>query len=556
MAVLVATFLATGVSRAEAAGVWERVASMTLEEKVGQLFMIHAYGASVDEAEHADLNNEIHGVPTIREAVQKYRPGGFIYFAWTHNIEGPEQIARLSNDIQRIGLDAGSPLLIAIDQEHGAVLRIGAPATEFPGSMALGATGDTDLARKAAAVTADELRAMGINVNFAPVADVNVNPSNPVIGVRSFGDRPDLVGEFVAAQVLGFASAGVASAAKHFPGHGDTDVDSHTGLPLIDHTPEELASIDLPPFQRAIEAGVDMIMTAHIVVPALDASGPPATMSRPILTDLLRTKMGFDGVIVTDALNMAGARQTFDPRRVPVEALKAGADMLLMPPNMDVAYQAVLAAVQSGEIPESRIDQSVLRILTLKEKLGLFDDPFVDVDQVFATVGAPEHGALAREVAERSITLLKDEAKALPIDFGRGPSILVTGWGESSTEALAKSFRRRGATVDWVATGASPDQAAIRRAVHASAQHDLVVLITNNVVRSPAQQALARALVDGGAKVIAVALGMPYDVEALPFVDTVVAAYSYRNVSLEALVGVLAGEREAVGRSPVALVAD
>ena len=232
---------------------------------------------------------------------------------------------------------------------------------------------------------------MGINWNFAPVADVNVNPANPVIGVRSFGENPRLVAGMTAAQTRGYTAAGVAGAAKHFPGHGDTATDSHTGLPVIDHTREEWEQLDRPPFQAAIDAGVPAIMTAHISVPALDPSGDPATLSEPIMTGILREEMGYDGVVITDALDMAGASATYGNDRVPVLALKAGVDMLLMPPEFDVAYNAVLDAVESGELTEERIDTSVRRILTLKQDLGIVDDPYVDPAEMPAHVGTPEH---------------------------------------------------------------------------------------------------------------------------------------------------------------------
>lgn len=386
------------------------LAAMSLEEKVGQLFMVHAYGAAVDALDPviAGHNRELHGVDSWRELLQRYPVGGVIYFNDTHNIVDPAQVAALSNDLQRLALSwrVPVPLLVAIDQEGGVVQRIGEPATEFPGNMALAAVGDVDLAYQAARVIGTELRAMGINVNFAPVADVNVNPANPIIGVRSFGDRAPAVGEYVAAQVKGYRDAGVAAAAKHFPGHGNTDVDSHLGLPRIPHDREEVERIDLPPFRAAIAAGVDMIMTAHIVVPCLDPSDRPATLSEPILTGLLRDKLGFAGVIVIDALTMAGARQTFDPGRTAVEALRAGVDILLMPADLEEAYQSVLQAIRSGELSEARIDASVLRILQLKERLGLFAGPLVNPAQVTVTVGKPEHKALAARIALDSVALV------------------------------------------------------------------------------------------------------------------------------------------------------
>src|SRR5688572_5053595 len=358
------------------------LASMTLEEKVGQLFMTHAYGTSADTQDPADVaaNQELYGVDNAQQLIAKYQPGGIIYFAWTNSVKNPDQITALSNGIQDAALAqrAQIPSLVGIDQEGGIVARIGAPATQLPGNMALGAGRSPADAQEAAAVNGDELAAMGINWNFAPVADVNVNPANPVIGVRSFGEDPGLAAAMTAAQTLGYTSAGVAGAAKHFPGHGDTATDSHTGLPVVDHTREEWEQLDRPPFQAAIDAGVPAIMTAHISVPALDPSGDPATLSKPIMTGILREEMRYDGVVITDALDMAGASATYGNDRVPVLALKAGVDMLLMPPEFDVAYNAVLDAVHSGELTEERIDTSVRRILTLKHDLGIVDDPYVD----------------------------------------------------------------------------------------------------------------------------------------------------------------------------------
>lgn len=533
------------------------VAGMTLEEKVGQLFMVHAYGTAIDAADPAvrAKNRELHGVDSWRALLAEYPVGGVIYFTSTGNIESPAQVAALSNDLQRaaLGRRVPVPLLVAIDQEGGIVQRITDPATEFPGSMALAAAGDAKLAREAAFVAGVELRAMGINVNFAPVADVNVNPANPVIGVRSFGDRADRVAEYVAAQVRGYRDAGVAAAAKHFPGHGDTDVDSHSGLPRIPHTQDEVAAVDLPPFRAAIDAGVDLVMTAHIVVPSLDPSERPATMSAPILTGLLREQLGFGGVIVTDALTMQGAQQTFDLDRVAVEALRAGADLLLMPADLGGAYRAVLAAVQGGEIPEERIDASVMRILALKARLGLFASPFVDPARVGAVVGALEHKAVAARIAAGSITLVRNADRLLPLDpqaFGR---VLVTGWGQSTTAGLAAALAKEVPHLDVqvLATGAAPDEGLIEAAASAARAADLVVAVTSEAHIRPQQQALVRRLAASGTPLIVVSVGTPYDAAVFPEVATYVAAYGYRTVSLEALAAVLFGRAAPAGRLPV-----
>lgn len=239
-------------------------------------------------------------------------------------------------------------MLISTDQEHGIVARVGKPATLLPGAMALGANGSRTDARTAGSISGAELRALGIRQDYAPVADVNVNPANPVIGVRSFGADPAAVAGLVAAQVTGYQRASVAATAKHFPGHGDTAVDSHYGFPVIGHTREEWNAIDAPPFRAAVRAGIDSIMTAHIMVPALDGSGDPATLSRPILTGILREELGYDGVVVTDSLGMQGVREKYGDDRVPVLALKAGVDQLLNPPSLDIAWNAVLTAVRQG----------------------------------------------------------------------------------------------------------------------------------------------------------------------------------------------------------------
>ncbi|NEA77367.1 glycoside hydrolase family 3 N-terminal domain-containing protein, partial [Streptomyces sp. SID13588] len=258
-----------------------------------------------------DLNLKEMGVKTAAELIAKYHVGRIIYFVWAHNTRSPHQIADLSNGIQQAGLAQPTPLplLISTDQEHGIVARVGKPATLMPGAMALGAGGSRSDARKAAQIAGAELAAMGIVQNYAPVADVNVNPANPVIGVRSFGSDPQAVAELVAAQVKGYQGAGIAATSKHFPGHGDTKTDSHYGLPRIDHTVEQWEQLDAPPFRAAIAAGIDSIMTAHILVPALDPAEDPATLSHPILTGVLRERLGYDGVVVTDALDMAGVRE-------------------------------------------------------------------------------------------------------------------------------------------------------------------------------------------------------------------------------------------------------
>ncbi|MFJ6671466.1 glycoside hydrolase family 3 protein [Actinosynnema sp. NPDC091369] len=525
---------------------------MSLEEKVGQLFVTYAYGATVDASDPASVaaNRRQHGVDNARQLIGKYHLGGIIYFAWSGNTANPAQVAELSNGIQR---ESAVPALISTDQEHGVVSRIGAPATLFPGNMALGAARDPDAAATAARIAGRELRAMGVNQDFAPVADVNVNALNPVIGVRSFAEDPELTARLVEAQVRGYEQGGVSATAKHFPGHGDTAVDSHTGLPVIGHSREEWERLDAPPFQRAIAAGVDSIMTAHIVVPALDPAGDPATLSRPIITGILRDRLGYDGVVITDSLGMAGVRQKYGDERVPVLALKAGVDQLLMPPNIDLAYNAVLKAVHDGELTERRIDQSVRRILRMKVKRGLFGGQFADPARLPEVVGTEQHRQAAQEITDRTTTLVRNAL--LPL---RTPpaSVFATGWGTTADPVphrLATAAGRRSATANALVTGANPTQATIEQAVAGAQAAELTIVATNKAWTDVGQQNLVRALLATGKPVVVIAVRDPYDIAYFPQAQTYLATYSYTEVSVESAVRVLYGENAPVGKLPVTI---
>ncbi|MGQ5262587.1 glycoside hydrolase family 3 protein [Micromonospora sp. ZYX-F-536] len=554
-------------SSAEHGWVTSTLRHMSLEQKVGQLFATYVYGGDATEPTAADraANRAAFGVETPAEVIDRYQLGGVCYFSWSHNLDSPRQIATLSNGLQRAALGDGAkgrvPLLISTDQEQGAVLRMPSPAAQFPGSMALGAARSAAAARTAAEVTGRELRAVGIRQPYAPIADVNVNPGNPVIGVRSFGADPTLVGDLTAAQVTGFQDrAGVTAVAKHFPGHGDTATDSHTGIPVINHSRAEWDRIDAPPFKRAISAGVDSIMTAHIVVPALDPSGDPATLSPTILTGVLRGELGFRGVIVTDALNMAGVRTKYGDERVPVLALKAGADQLLMPPDLALARDAVLRAVADGELTERRIDESVRRILAMKYRQGLARSPLVDVEKAVRTVGAPEHLAAVTRVTDPTLTAVRNDAGILPLPRA-GRSVLVTGWDSAAfapITTVANGFTARGArTTARPAT--MPSDAVIAATATQAAAHDLTVVLVNKAwdttVTDPraTQQRLVAALLGTGKPVVVVAVRDPYDIAYLPGVTTYLATYSYTRAAMDALVRALHGELSPSGRLPVTI---
>ncbi|WP_334664770.1 glycoside hydrolase family 3 protein [Streptomyces cyaneofuscatus] len=541
------------------------IAGMSLEEKVGQLFVMRVYGHSATDPDQADIDANLKeiGVRTAAELVSTYHVGGIIYFSWAHNTRDPHQIAALSNGIQQAALGERSrvPLLISTDQEHGIVCRVGEPATLLPGAMALGAGGSRSDTRRAAWIAGAELAALGINQNYAPDADVNVNPANPVIGVRSFGSDPQAVAELVAAQVKGYQGAGVAATAKHFPGHGDTSTDSHTGLPVIEHTRQEWEELDAPPFRAAIRARIDSIMTAHIVVPALDPSEDPATLSRPILTGILREELGYDGVVVTDSLGMEGVRTKYGDDRVPVLALLAGVDQLLNPPNLSVAWNAVLEAVRGGEISEARVEESVLRILRLKSKLGLFRDPFVSGRGVDRTVGIRKHLLDADRIAERTTTLLADPGALLPLSRRTHRRLLVVGADPASpsgttgppTTTLAGAFTELGFAAAALSTGTAPNQAKIAEAVAAAQGRDAVVVSTYNITAGSTQRALVDALVATGVPVVAVAIRNPYDAAHLTGrgVAAVLASYSWTDVELRAAARVIAGRARPEGRLPV-----
>ncbi|MEH7011997.1 glycoside hydrolase family 3 protein [Neobacillus niacini] len=528
---------------------------MTIEEKVGQVFIVHVYGKTPTDPNYESTNIKMNrGGRNFKEVIEKYHLGGVIYFNWTDNILSPldaAQVNSLSNGIQDIAMDQRMPipLFVSTDQEGGIVQRLTSPGTVFPGNMALGATRSTEYAARSAAILGTELKSVGVNMDFAPVADVNMNPGNPVIGVRSFSEDPQLVADMTVAQLTAYQDKNVIATAKHFPGHGDTAVDSHYGLPIINHDLETLHKIDLKPFKAAIESGIDAIMTAHIVVPALDNSGLPATLSKPILTDLLREEMGFNGLIITDSLGMSGAN-VVPPERVPVEAFKAGADILLNPPNVEVAYNGMLEAVTSGEISEKRLDESVYRILEAKLKRGLFENPMTD-ESAITNIGSREHLAAADEIANKSITMVKNENNLLPLK--QSEQIFVTGPSAGKTDLLSSLLNNKRFTSTSYFTSTSPTDAQIDAALTKAQQADKVIITTYNANTNKAQQKLVNALLGSGKPVIVTAIRNPYDLMAFPNVNAYLATYGDRDVSVNALARVLTGEVSPSGKLPVTI---
>jgi beta-N-acetylhexosaminidase len=361
--------------------------------KAGQRLMVgfHGHEASSD----------------VKKMIHEYGAASVILFA--RNVASPEQVAELVRELQSVARAAGQelPLLVAVDQEGGRVARMRAPWTEWPPLRAVGRQGSEDTSRKMGEALADELHACGIRLDFAPVVDVDTNPKNPVIGDRSFGADPDLVGRLGAAMIRGLQERGVAACAKHFPGHGDTDVDSHFELPTVDHSRSRLDDVELPPFKKAIAAGVASIMSAHVVVRELDDS-VPATLSPRIIDGLLRRELKYDGVIVSDDLEMKAVAKNWGPGPSAVLAAKAGCDLLTVCATHDMqvdALEALVRAVESGEISWSAMDDACLRMRRLKERFVVpWRDP--DPKAARAAAGAGERVALARDIAERAgITL-------------------------------------------------------------------------------------------------------------------------------------------------------
>jgi beta-N-acetylhexosaminidase len=535
---LLTTSLAAG-SGASRDPIGQRIAGMTLAEKVGQMVVSYVYGDSATAPAAADVaaNQAIFGadVSTGAQAVAKYHLGGVIYFTWSHNLTAPAQIAALSNGLQASAMaDTGIPLQVSTDQEGGVVNRIGAPLAVSPGNMAVGATFDPGNAYRAAQVSGTELKALGINVVDAPVVDVNTNPLNSADGVRSFGDRTVPVAAFGVAAVRGYAKAGIGTQAKHFPGLGDTTVNTDNGVAVTDETRAQILATHVPPFRAAIAAGATSIMAAHIVAPALDPSGAPASLSRPIVTGLLRGTLHYDGVVITDALE-AAALAGYSNEQIVLDAVNAGVDQLLMPRNVPGAIQALIDAVGTGAISEHRIDQSVRRILKTKTYA-----PYVPGPPVVGTEG---HRATMAAIAAKSITELRNAA--LPLTPGQ--KILVTGWGASTTTNLAAAL---GATRFY--TG-SPTDAVIAQAVAAARTADVTVVTTYNAWGDRTQQDLVKALLATGRPIVVASVGAPYDLAYFPAATTYLAAYDYQPVSVTALADVLLGRAPATGRLPVTI---
>ena len=533
------------------------LARMTTEQKIAQMLM-PAFSNYTDETGAAQKLTEMR--PEIAETLKKHGFAGVIFFA--ANMADTEQAVRLVDAMQSANASAaGRPqLLTAVDQEGGPVARLG-HGCQMPGNMALGAIGDPGAAEQAGKLIGEEISAVGMNYDAAPVVDVNVNPQNPVIGLRSFSDDPELVAELGTALMHGLQSTGVISTLKHFPGHGDTATDSHTGLPRIEKSLDELKSFELIPFQACIDAGAEAIMTAHIQYPLIEKQTAvsvetgeeinlPATLSKTILTDLLRGEMGFDGVIISDAMNMDAIAKHFEPLTVAQMAIEAGVNIILMPVDTSTpeglaaldAYITDLAAlVDEGTISLERVDDSVLRILRLKEKHGLLE-PYnggnLDERVAYAleTVGSEEHHAIEAELATRALTLVKNENELLPLHIGEEKTLILVPYDSEVQSAVyavetLKSEGKLSETADVEAVPYSgfskADLDGVKHLVAVSAIYGAKEMDpwTKDGAYSLLLDKLIDAVHEAGGDVTLVSAQLPYDAERYQDADAVVIAW-------------------------------
>ncbi len=532
----------TPTTPSEEVQVEEILSGMTTEQKVGQLFMVYFDGTSLS--------------PDLQRMITEYHVGGIIIFP--HNLSTLSDLAMLVSQAQQAAVanEPHIPLFVAADQEGWPIWRLPGGATVFPSNMALGATHSEEDARLMAQVMAAEMKALGINMNLAPVMDVNSNPANPIIGTRSFGSSPNLVSLLGTAMIETYQSHGVVATAKHFPGHGDTSVDSHLELPTIEHDLARLEAVELPPFEAAISAGVDCIMTAHLYVPALDSEiDQPATLSPPVLQGLLREQMGFQGLIATDSLGMLGITSRYDLPTATTLAFQAGADLLLFghdpghpPSEQRAAYEQLLNLVKAGSIPTSRLDDSVRRILRVKLRRGILAWKAEDLDRALESVGRPEHRAAARHVALDSVTLVRDDSGLLPLT-PEVPILVIYPRGAAS---LGQAISQHAPQAALLEVSEEPTWREVVRAMDLADHAQLVLVGTRNAQQHPGQAQLVQTLLPGR-PVVVVALDLPYDLLSFPEVPTYLATYGRATVLLEALADVLFGLEVPRGRLPVEL---
>ncbi|MGE8079656.1 glycoside hydrolase family 3 N-terminal domain-containing protein [Peribacillus loiseleuriae] len=533
----------------------QAIKKMTLEEKVGQMLM-----PDFRTWKGSDVTKML---PEIEALVKTYHLGGVILFH--ENVVSTEQTVRLIADYQQVADKYG--MLIAIDQEGGVVTRLQS-GTDMPGNMALGATRSPELTQKVGLAIGEELASLGINMNFAPDMDVNNNPDNPVIGVRSFGENPKLVAKLGTAYIKGMQAAGVVATAKHFPGHGDTAIDSHLGLPEIPYDKERLKEVELYPFQKAMKANTDAIMTAHVTFPKIDNTkvisqktgeeiALPATLSSKVLTELMRKEMKFKGVITTDAMNMNAIAEHFGSVDAAIRAVKAGTDIVLMPVGLVDVAKGLVKAVKTQEISEKQIEQSVKRILTLKIKREIIKEetpqPMDEkIAHALSVVGSPAHKQIEKEVAEKSMTLVKNN-HILPLRPKEGDEIVVLGRTYLTDLANAVKKHHQHVTVIEASVNytLSPKQWERIRNAKAVIIGSHTLTVAGCSLLNPQMKMINQVMAETSAPVIGIGIRNPYDVMAFPTIDSYLAMYGFKTASFEAVGAVIFGKVNPRGKLPV-----
>ncbi|WP_411257302.1 glycoside hydrolase family 3 N-terminal domain-containing protein [Neobacillus niacini] len=532
------------------------IKNMTMEEKVGQMLMPDF---RTWKGQNVTVMND-----EIAHLVKDYHLGGVILFR--ENTVTADQTTKLVSAYQDAAEKYG--LLVSIDQEGGIVTRLQS-GTDFPGNMALGAARSEEVAEKVGKAIGEELNALGINMNFGPVLDVNNNPDNPVIGVRSFSEDPELVADLGNAYIKGLHESDTAATAKHFPGHGDTAVDSHIGLQEVPHDIDRLKKVELYPFQKAMDAGIDAIMTAHVTFPKIDDTkaiskkdgseiAVPATLSHKVLTGLMRDDMGFNGVIVTDAMNMGAISEHFGPVDAAIRAVKAGADILLMPVGIESVANGLYEAVNSGEISVDRLEQSVERVLTLKLNRGIvkaevetsLDDKVANALQV---VGSAEHKAIEKEAAEKSITLVKNDA-VLPLNVSPDEKIVVVGGSSFFINLLATEVQKHHPGTVYINDSDKLTSAQLEQVQ--GAKYIIAGTYTSSVsgrAQNASQMVMTKQLIETGIPVIAVSARNPYDVMSYADVDAYLVQYGFKPASFEAAANTIFGKNNPIGKLPVTI---
>ena len=557
---------------------------LSLEEKVGQIFMIWV------RAEFLNLSNPDY--LQLRDRMHKYHLGSFaLTVRWEPPFlyrNQPYEAAELLNRLQK---ESRLPLLVAADFERGVTMRLYG-ATTFPHAMSFGAAGKADYAEAFGRITGEEARAIGVHWNFFPDADVNSNPANPIINTRSFGEDPQQVGDLVVAYIRGAHASGMLTTVKHFPGHGDTATDSHLSVAQVTGDRARLNSVELAPFRKAIAAGVDSVMVAHVTVPALEPdANRVATTSPAIVSDLLKRQLAFRGIVVTDALDMAGLTRLYSANigRAAVDAFKAGNDLLLIPADLDASYNAVLAAARNGEIPPAQLDASVLKLLKAKASLGLNKSRLVDVDSLSDSVGKPENLALGQQISDAAVTLVRDNGKLLPLKQSgtvqnglpyqqaeevHNQMVVVVLSEDVRTEAgraLERSIKARvpDASVIYVdpRIAAAMSEEILKAVDQAQAVIAAVYVVptagkamkganglTNSVSLNDASGTLLQSMLDHAAQKTAVlAMGNPYVAQDFPAIQNYLCTFSNATVSEVSAVETLFGEIAIRGHLPVSI---